>query len=153
MPDTTETTQTTETIEQGAIAGNLTKDPELRYTQAGRPVASLRVAVSERYRGSDGRWQDTPTEYVTVTVWGQLAENCCETLVKGDRIAATGVWQERTWTGRDGQDRTDMELSASDCGPSLKWAAARLARTERRQADTGDTGTRPPSRVPAGSRR
>jgi single-strand DNA-binding protein len=116
----------------GSLAGNLTADPELRYTSSGRPVASLRVACSERVKNGDsGKWEDGPVSFFTVTAWGQLGEHLVEALQRGDRIVAEGRWTAQTWTDKDDQVQERIVLTARDCGPSMQFRAVRIDRTPR----------------------
>lgn len=120
------------TLGPGALAGNLTADPELRYTPSGRPVCSLRVAVSDRRQDPDtGQWVDGPTEFFGITAWGQLAENCAEHLARGHRVVAEGTWEEQKWTDKNGEIRTTMVLTARDLGPSMIFHGARVLKAER----------------------
>lgn len=113
----------------GSVTGNLTKDPDLRYTNSGRPVTSLRIASSERVRDEDtGQWRDGETVFFDVEAWGQLAENICEHLQKGDRIVAEGRWRSNTWEDKDGQMRERILLNARDLGPSMMFRGARPVR-------------------------
>lgn len=116
----------------GSLAGNLTADPELRYTGGGRPVASLRVACSERVQNSETKkWEDGPVSFYTVTAWGQLGEHLVEVLQRGDRIVAEGRWTSQTWEDKEGQVQERVVLTARDCGPSLQFRLARIERTPR----------------------
>ncbi len=111
----------------GSLAGNLTKDPELHYTAGGRPVVSLRVAVSERVKNpKTGEWGDTDPEFFDVTAWGQQAENCAEYLAKGYRIVAEGRWESQTWTDDDGDVQERVVFVARDLGPSMLFKGARV---------------------------
>lgn len=119
----------------GSVAGNLCKDPELRFTPSGRAVASLRIAVSERVRDDrTGNWTDGPTTYYDVTCWGNLAENVCDALEKGDRIVAEGRWAETSWTDDQGEVKTRVYLNARDLGPSMIFRVARPVRPQRDRA-------------------
>lgn len=116
----------------GSIAGNLTADPELRYTGSGRPVASLRIACSERVKNQEsGKWEDGPVSFYTVTAWGNLGEHCVETLQRGDRIVAEGRWTSQVWEDKDGVKQERIVLTARDCGPSLQFKLARIDRTRK----------------------
>jgi len=100
------------------VIGNLTRDPELRYTPTNQAVASFAVATNRRYRDQAGAWIDSPPEYHEVVVWGQLAERCNQVLHKGERIFVTGRLQTRSWEAQDGQKRYKTELVAdSIIGP------------------------------------
>lgn len=119
----------------GSVAGNLTADPELRYTPNGRAVSTVRVAVSERVRDDrTGVWKDGPVAYYNIICWGNLAENVCEVLEKGDRVVAEGRWTERTWTDNENNEHVLVELTARDLGPSMMFRCARPVRPERRKA-------------------
>ena len=110
----------------GSLAGNLTREPELRYTTTGRPVTNLGVAYSERVRDDKtGEWKDGPVAFYEVQAWGPLAENCCEYLRKGDRIVAEGRWTSQTWTDKDGHEQEKIVLTARDLGPSMMFRGAR----------------------------
>lgn len=107
-------------LHDGAITGNLTRDPELRYTPAGRAIASLRVASSERTQDpATGEWRDQGTVFSDVVVWGEQGERVAEYLRKADRIVAMGVWQEQRWTDNEGKPRDKVILVAREIGPSF----------------------------------
>ena len=118
--------------ENGYLSGNLTKDFELRFTQTGRPVASSSVAVNERVQNpKTGEWEDTDPEFHNITVWGEQAERATECFNKGDRIVATGFFQDRTYETKDGEERTVTEFTAKDIGPSLLFRDAMIKRPQR----------------------
>lgn len=118
----------------GSLAGNLTKDPDLRFTPAGRAVTNLRVAVSSRVRDDiTGEWKDGETAYYDIVAWGQLAENVCESLEKGDRIVAEGRWTSNTWTDKEGTVQERIILNARDLGPSMIFRCARPIRPSRQK--------------------
>jgi single-strand DNA-binding protein len=112
MPDTTT-----------AIVGNLTDDPEVRYTQDGIARAVFRVAVSGR------RKQEA--SFFTVIVWRDQAEHAAESLCKGSRVVVVGRLQQRSWTAEDGSARSVVEVLAEELGPSLRWATATTTRMTR----------------------
>lgn len=115
------------------IAGNLTADPELRFTPNGTAVASFTIAVSKR-RKVGNEWQDELEGFFRCNAWRQLAENLAESLRKGTRVVITGRLRQRSWETREGQKRSEIEIEADDVGPSLKWASATVTRpTERSQ--------------------
>lgn len=123
-----------EDLGEGHIQGNLTEDPELRFTGTGRAVAKLRVAYTPRIHDTEsGRWMDGETEFYTVNVWGGQAERCAEALLRGDRIVASGRWSKRFWQDREGLDREAVELTAQDVGASLLFRQAVVVRTQQRQ--------------------
>jgi single-strand DNA-binding protein len=93
------------------IIGNLTKDPELRYTPTGTAVATLRMAINSMFKGKDGQ-QQKDTCFINVIAWGQIAEVCNQYLSKGKPAMIEGRLQSRTWTGNDGQKRSVIEVKA-----------------------------------------
>ena len=102
---------------QITIVGNLTDDPELRYTANGAAVANFRVAYSTRIRDAAGNWTDGDTSFFTVNCWRQLAENAAETLTRGTRVVVTGRLKQRSWENQEGEKRTVVEIEADDLGP------------------------------------
>jgi single-strand DNA-binding protein len=109
-----------------AIVGNLTADPELRFTASGKAVASLRVAVSERRKAADGSWEDGDATFWKVTAWDGLAEHIGDSLAKGQRVIAIGRVSSRSYETREGEKRTDYEITADAVGPDLKWATVKV---------------------------
>lgn len=115
----------------GSVAGNLTADPELRYTNNGRPVCNLRVASSERVRNpKTDKWEDGPAAFYDIQCWGNLAENVAEYMAKGYRIVAEGRWMETSWEDKEQKIQTKMYLSARDLGPSMMFRGARVIAPE-----------------------
>jgi len=94
------------------LVGNLTRDPELRFTTSGRGVASFGIAVGRRYQ-VNGEWQEQ-TSYFNVTAWGQLGENAAASLTKGARVVVTGRLEQREYTTREGDKRTAIDVIADD---------------------------------------
>lgn len=116
---------------EGSVAGNLVADPEMRYTANGRPVTNLRIASSERVLDEkSGQWKDGPTVFFDVQCWGNLAENICNDLQKGDRIVAEGRWQETHFESKDSEVVTRVYLRARDLGPSMMFRGARVERKQ-----------------------
>jgi single-strand DNA-binding protein len=120
------------------LVGNLTRDPELRYTQSGRGVASFGLAVNRRYQ-QNGEWQEQ-TSFFNIVAWGDLGENAAASLNKGHRIVVTGRLQQREYESREGEKRTTVEVVADELGPSLRWAQAQIERISRDAADGGGGG-------------
>ena len=116
------------------IAGNLTADPELRFTPQGKPCAACQVAVNKRVKQPDGSWGDGPTSYYRCTAWGQLAEHVAESLTKGARVIVQGRLEIREYETRDGQRRVAAEIQVDDVGPSLRFATAQAERAPRQGA-------------------
>lgn len=111
------------------IVGSLGRDVDLRFTAGGKAVASLTVAVSNRYKNKADEWVDD-TAWVDVTAWDALAENVAASCVKGTRIIATGRIKQEEWE-KDGQKRQKLSMVADEIGPSLRWARAEVERIER----------------------
>jgi single-strand DNA-binding protein len=120
------------------IVGNLTDDPELKYTPNGAAVANFSVAVSRRVRNeATGQWEDADTSFLRVNVWRSLAENAAESLTRGTRVIVTGRIRQRSWETPEGDRRSVVEIEADEIGPSLKWATAKM---ERRSDFGGGAG-------------
>ncbi len=125
------------------VEGNLTSDPRLHYTPAGKAVANLRIAVSARRKDrATGEYQDTPPLFVDVTVWGPAAENTAESLHTGDRVLVTGSTYLSTWTDAGGEQRTSYVLDADAIGVSLRYATATPVKARRRAEQTNGAGER-----------
>ena len=114
------------------VVGNITRDPELRFTQAGMAVASFGLAWNRRKK--DG---DDEVSFFDVTCFRQLAENVAESLGKGSRVVVSGALQQRSWETQDGDRRSKVEILADDIAPSLKWATAQVTRNEYRGGGAG----------------
>lgn len=118
------------------LVGNVTRDPEVRFTQSGKAVASFGLAVNRRFQVNN-EWQEE-TSFFDITAWGDLANNIVETVSKGTRLIVSGRLTQRTWQNDAGENRSKVEVVADDCGPSLRWARAEVVRQVN------------PDRVPAG---
>jgi len=112
------------------VVGNLTDDPELRFTANGAAVANFRLAVTPRVREGD-QWKDGETSFFRVNVWRQQAENVAETLTKGSRCIVVGRLRMRNWETPEGEKRSVTEIEADEIGPSLKFATAKVERSSR----------------------
>ena len=121
------------------IVGNITRDPELRYTPSGQATVRLGVAVNRKWQDrSSGEWQEA-TSFFDVIAWRELAENVNESLKKGARVIVTGRLEQRTWE-QEGNKRSVVEIIADEIAPSLRWATAKVEKTERRGGDQGGGG-------------
>jgi single-strand DNA-binding protein len=135
---------------QITVVGNLTDDPELRYTANGAAVANFTVAHSTRIRDAAGNWSDGETSFFRVNIWRGLAENAAESLTRGTRVVVTGRLRQRSWENQEGEKRSMIEIEADDVGPSLKWATAKVEKTSRSSSSSsGDWGDK--VTVPAGA--
>lgn len=119
---------------QVTIVGNLTRDPELRFTPAGAPVTTFGVAVNRRWQNRDSQQWEESTSFFNVTCWRDLAQNVSESLEKGSRVLVSGRLDQRSWETQDGERRSVVEIVADEVGPSLRWATAQIHRNERRDA-------------------
>jgi single-strand DNA-binding protein len=114
------------------LVGNLTDDPELRFTAQGAAVANFRIAVSKRIKDPQtNEWKDGDTSFFRINVWRQLAENVAESLTRGTRVVVTGTLKMRQWETQEGEKRSVVEIEATEVGPSLKWATAKVEKTSR----------------------
>jgi single-strand DNA-binding protein len=120
-----------------SLVGNLTDDPEVRFTPQGTAVASFRLAVTPRVREGEG-WKDGETSFFRINAWRDLAEHVTDSLSKGDRALVIGRLKARSWETPEGERRSVVEVEAEEIGPSLKWATATPQRTNgKAKADTG----------------
>jgi single-strand DNA-binding protein len=120
------------------ITGNLTADPDLKFTPAGQAAASFTIAATPRYRDtSTGEWKDGETWFVRCTAWRDLGSNIAECLTKGAAVVATGRLRSRSWEADDGTRRTVIEMTVDDLGPSLRRAIAKVTKATREHADPG----------------
>lgn len=125
------------------VSGNLTGDPELKFTPSGAPVAQFTVAANERYRDQSGQWQDGPTSFVRCAAWRDLAEHVAESLSKGDAVIVTGIMRERAYEtdpvhAADSGKRRVWELAATDVGAALRRATVKVSRVRRSDAPVPD---------------
>src|ERR671923_1650458 len=116
---------------QVTIVGNLTDDPELRYTPNGAAVATIRVAVNRRIPDGAGGWKDAETSFFRVNAWRTLAENAAESLTRGTRVVVVGRLRSRSWENQEGETRSAVESEADEIGPSLRWATAKPEKQQR----------------------
>jgi single-strand DNA-binding protein len=118
------------------ITGNLTREPEIRYTKEGQATALLGVAVNRRWQDkSTQEWQES-VSFFDVVCWRDLAENVALSLSKGMRVVVTGRMEQRSWEAEDGGHRSKVEIVADEIGPSLRFATCDVQRTERRNGAT-----------------
>jgi single-strand DNA-binding protein len=114
------------------IVGNLTDDPELKFTPSGTAVAKFRVASTPRFMDrTTNEWKDGEPLFLACTVWRQAAENVAESLTRGARVIVSGKLKQRTYETREGEKRTVMELEVDEVGPSLRYATAKVQKMSR----------------------
>lgn len=126
------------------IVGNLTADPELRYTNSGIPVASFTVASTPRtFDKQTGEWKDGDALFMRCSAWRDLAENVAESLTKGARVIVQGRLQQRSYTDKEGNQRTAIDLQVDEVGPSLRYATATPVRANRNTQQQPPQQTQP----------
>ncbi|MBO0847345.1 MAG: single-stranded DNA-binding protein [Nocardioides sp.] len=117
---------------QITIVGNLVDDPELRFTPSGAAVANFRIASTPRtYDRQTNEWKDGEALFLSCSVWRQAAENVAESLQKGMRVIVQGNLRSRQYETREGEKRTVFEIQVDEVGPSLRYATAKVTRTQR----------------------
>jgi single-strand DNA-binding protein len=115
------------------IVGNLTRDPELKFTQSGRPICSFSVAVSRRWKGQNDEWQEE-SSFFDVDAWGELGENVAASCPKGTRVVVMGDHRQRFYEDKDGNKRSAWAINATSAGPDLRFATAEVERIARDKA-------------------
>ena len=119
------------------LVGNVTREPELRYTAAGQAMAKFGLAVNRRWQNrQSGAWEES-TSFFDVVAWREMAENVGESITKGTRVVVTGRMEQRSYENQAGEKRSAVELVADEIGPSLRWATAKVVRNERRSDGDG----------------
>src|SRR5580698_9384138 len=114
------------------LVGNVTRDPELRFTPTGAATASFGLAVNRKWQNRQTQEWEEQVSFFDVVCWREMAENVGESLARGSRVIVTGRLEQRTWETPDGDKRSKIELVADEIGPSLRWATAQIAKNERR---------------------
>ncbi|OLF04308.1 single-stranded DNA-binding protein [Actinophytocola xinjiangensis] len=114
------------------VIGNLTADPELRFTQSGAAVANFTVASTPRtFDRQSGEWKDGEALFLRCNIWRQAAENVAESLTRGARVIVSGRLKQRSFETREGEKRTVVELEVDEVGPSLRYATAKVNKVSR----------------------
>ena len=120
------------------VVGNLTNDPELRFTPSGAAVASFTVASTPRFLDkATNEWKDGDALFLRCSVWRQAAENVAESLTRGARVIVTGRLKQRSFETKEGEKRTVIEVDVDEVGPSLRYATAKVNKTTRSGAGGG----------------
>ena len=125
------------------VVGNLTRDPELRFTNSGQANASFGVAVNRRWQNRQTQEWEEQVSFFNVVCWAEMAENAAESLTKGMRVVVTGRLEQRSWETKEGDKRSVVEIRADEIGPSLRWASAQVTRNERSDGGGGRPAPRP----------
>jgi single-strand DNA-binding protein len=114
------------------VIGNLTSDPELRFTPSGAAVTNFTIASTPRsFDKASGEWKDGEGLFMRCSIWRQAAENAAETLIRGARVIAQGRLVQRSYETKEGEKRTVVELQVDEVGPSLKYATAKINKVSR----------------------
>ena len=139
------------------LVGNITDDPELRFTPSGSAVANFTIAVNRRYKDQSGQWQDKLDGFFKCNCWRDMAENVAESLQKGMRVMVVGRLQQRSWDDQEGNKRSAFEIQVDEVGPSLRWATASVTKSSRSSGAAapasgggGDWSTPEPAGAPVG---
>jgi single-strand DNA-binding protein len=123
------------------VVGNLTGDPELRFTPSGAAVANFTVASTPRaFDRQSNEWKDGDTLFMRCSIWREAAENVAESLTKGTRVLVQGRLVQRSYETREGEKRTVVELQVDEIGPSLRYASAKVTRAQRSSGGGGGGG-------------
>ena len=131
------------------VIGNLTNDPELRFTPSGSAVANFTIASTPRtFDRQSNEWKDGETLFLRASVWREMAENVAESLTKGMRVIVSGRLKSRSYETKEGEKRTVIELEVDEIGPSLRYANAKVNRTQRSGNSGGSSNQHDP--LPSG---
>jgi len=123
------------------VIGNLTADPELRFTPSGAAVATITVASTPRkYNAQTSQWEDGDALFMRCNIWRQAAENVAESLTRGARVVVSGRLRQRSFETKEGEKRIVVELEVEEVGPSLKYATAKVNKASRGSGDGGFAG-------------
>ena len=123
------------------LIGNTTADVELRYSQAGKPIANVTVAVSDRKKNQQtGEWEDGDTWFASCTIFGPMAETAAGSISKGTRVIAVGRIKQESWNDKDGNPRTRVGVILDEIGPSLRYATAQVTRAASGGGNFGGGG-------------
>lgn len=122
------------------LVGNITRDPELRFTNTGQATASFGLAVNRRWQNRQTQEWEEATSFFDVVCWREMAENAAESLTRGSRVIVTGRLEQRSWETPDGDKRSKVEVVADEVGPSIRWATAQVTKNERQSPGGGGGG-------------
>ena len=122
------------------LVGNVTRDPELRYTPSGQAVATFGLAVNRRWQNRQTNDWEEQVSFFDVKCWAQMAENVGESVQKGSRVVVSGRLEQRSWETDNGDKRSKVEVVADEIAPSLRWATAQVQKIERSGGQSGGGG-------------
>jgi single-strand DNA-binding protein len=134
------------------LVGNVTRDPELRFTPTGQATATFGLAVNRRWQNRQTQEWEEQVSFFDIVCWREMAENVGESISRGSRIIVSGRLEQRSWETQDGEKRSRIEVIADELGPSLRWATAQVVKNERRGPSAGaanpQSGGRPERAAP-----
>ena len=122
------------------LVGNVTRDPELRYTSSGQTVATFGLAVNRRWQNRQTQEWEEQVSFFDIKSWSNLAENVAESIQRGTRVIVTGRLEQRSWENDNGEKRSKVEVVADEIAPSLRWATAQVQKIERQGGAGGGAG-------------
>ncbi len=122
------------------LVGNVTRDPELRYTPSGQTVATFGLAVNRRWQNRQTQEWEEQVSFFDIKSWAGLAENVAESIQRGTRVIVTGRLEQRSWETDNNEKRSKVEVVADEIAPSLRWATAQVQKIERSGAQQGGGG-------------
>ena len=126
------------------LVGNITRDPELRFTNTGQATASFGLAVNRVWNDRQTNERKEVVSFFDIVCWREMAENASESLQKGTRVVVTGRLEQRSWETQDGEKRSKIEVVADEIGPSLRWATAEVRKNDRRGPSDNNAPSSPP---------
>ena len=124
------------------LVGNITRDPELRFTPSGQAIATFGLAVNRRWQNRQTNEWEEAVSFFDIVSWAQMAENVCESVQKGTRVLVNGRLEQRSWETDNGDKRSKVEVVADEIAPSLRWATAEVTKNERSEGSGGGSGGR-----------
>ena len=122
------------------LVGNVTRDPELRFTNTGQATATFGLAVNRRWQNRQTQEWEEATSFFDIVCWREMAENVSESLARGSRVIVAGRLEQRSWESQEGERRSKVEVVADEVGPSLRWATAQVTKNDRRGPSDGGGG-------------
>jgi single-strand DNA-binding protein len=122
------------------VIGNITRDPELRFTPTGQATTNFGVAVNRRWQNRQTQEWEEQVSFFDVVCWQSLADNVADSLNKGARVIVTGRLDQRSWETQEGEKRSKVEIVADEVGPSLRWASAKVEKNQRKSPGEGGGG-------------
>ena len=132
------------------LVGNVTRDPELRFTPSGQATTTFGLAVNRRWQNRQTQEWEEATSFFDIVCWRELAENASESIKRGTRVIVTGRLDQRSWETSEGEKRSKIEVTADEIGPSLRWATAAVTKNERRgPGEASDRAPAAPAATPS----